>query len=84
LSAKEFGNNLTATVTATNTVKVAGTEVVQLYLSTPGKSMPKPAIELKGFAKTKALAPGESETLTFALTPHDLSISLDCSRALER
>jgi beta-glucosidase len=73
LSGKEFGASLTATVTIKNTGKVAGREVVQLYLSAPGKSMPKPALELKGFAKTKALAPGESQTLTFQLTPRDLA-----------
>jgi beta-glucosidase len=73
LSGTEFGKGLTATVTIKNTGKMAGREVVQLYLSAPGKSMPKPAIELKGFAKTKSLAPGESQTLTFSLTPRDLA-----------
>lgn len=73
LSGKEFGTSLTASVTIKNTGKVAGREAVQLYLSAPGKSMPKPAMELKGFAKTKSLAPGESQTLTFQLTPRDLA-----------
>ena len=73
LSGTEFGTGLTAMVTVKNTGKVAGREVVQLYLSAPGKSMPKPAIELKGFAKTKSLAPGESQTLTFKLSPRDLT-----------
>ena len=73
LSAKEFGTGLTATVTVKNTGKVAGREVVQLYLSAPGKSMPKPVMELKGFAKTKLLAAGESQTLTLQITPRDLS-----------
>ena len=47
--------------------------MVQLYVSAPGTSMPKPAIELRGFAKTKVLAPGESQTLTFTITPRDLA-----------
>ncbi len=73
LSGTEFGTGLSATVTIKNTGKASGREVVQLYVSAPGKSMPKPAIELRGFAKTKALAPGESQTLTFTLTPRDLA-----------
>jgi beta-glucosidase len=81
LSAREFADTLTATVTVTNAGKVVGKEIVQLYLSAPGKSMPKPAIELKGFAKTKALAPGESETLTFTLAPRDLASFDEASSA---
>jgi beta-glucosidase len=73
LSAKEFTGELTATVTVKNTGKVAGREVAQLYISAPGKSMPKPAIELRGFAKTKLLAAGESQTLTFTIKPRDLA-----------
>ncbi len=73
LSGTEFGTGLTATVTIKNTGKAAGRDIAQLYLSAPGTSMPKPAIELRGFAKTKLLAPGESQTLTFTLTPRDLA-----------
>jgi beta-glucosidase len=80
LSGAEFGTGLTAAVTVKNTGKIAGREVVQLYVSAPGQSMPKPAIELRGFAKTKSLAPGESQTLTFALAPRDLA-SFDESSA---
>jgi beta-glucosidase len=73
LSATEFGTGLTAAVSIKNTGKSPGREVVQLYLSAPGKSMPKPSIELRGFAKTKVLAPGESQTLTFTIAPRDLA-----------
>jgi beta-glucosidase len=73
LSGSEFGTGLTATVTIRNTGKAPGREVVQLYVSAPGKAMPKPAIELKGFAKTKTLAPGESQALTFTLGARDLA-----------
>jgi beta-glucosidase len=66
-------NEMTASVTVTNTGKAAGREVVQLYVSAPGKIAPKPAVELKGFAKTKLLKPGESETVSFTLTARDLA-----------
>ncbi len=56
-----------------NTGKVAGREVVEVYLHAPGKDMNKPAEELKAFAKTGLLQPGETETLQFALTPEDLA-----------
>jgi beta-glucosidase len=73
LSGAEFGKELTVTVTVTNAGSAPGREVVQLYLSAPGKVAPKPALELRGFAKTKTLKPGESETLSFTLTPRDLA-----------
>ena len=60
LSGPVFTGEITAAVTVTNNGKASGREVVQLYLSAPGKSMPKPALELRGFAKTKLLKPGES------------------------
>ena len=73
LSSGEFEGELTVSVKVTNTGAAAGREVAQLYLSAPGKVAPKPALELRGFAKTKTLEPGESETLSFSLTPRDLA-----------
>jgi len=67
------GGEVTASLEITNSGTVAGREVVQLYLSAPGKSTPKPAVELKAFAKTKTLKPGESETVSFSLSARDLA-----------
>ncbi len=58
------GETLTAKVTVKNTGdKFSGKQLVQLYVSAPDGKLEKPVKELKAFAKTKELAPGEAETL---------------------
>ena len=66
-------NSYTFTCTVKNTGKTAGKEVVELYISAPGKSMSKPAKELKAFAKTKLLQPGESQTIQLVVPEADLA-----------
>ena len=66
-------DGFTATITVTNTGKVPGREVVELYVSAPSGGLEKPDRELKAFAKTKTLAPGESETLTMTVTAYELA-----------
>ena len=73
LSSNQFADKIEVKVTVKNTGEVAGKEVVQLYLSAPGEVMEKPVQELKGFAKTKLLQPGESQQLSFELDAHSLA-----------
>jgi beta-glucosidase len=73
LSSADFKGNITATVDIANTGKTAGKEVVQLYLSAPSVKLNKPAEELKGFAKTNLLQPGQKQTVSFVITAADLA-----------
>lgn len=54
-----------------NTGSRAGDEVVQLYIHQQVSSVTRPIKELKGFERV-TLAPGESKTVTFTLSPHSL------------
>ena len=68
------GDSFTIIVTLTNTGKAAGKETAQIYVSAPqSKILPKPQKELKTFAKTRLLAPGESETLRMTIPRRDLA-----------
>jgi beta-glucosidase len=59
-------------VDITNTGKVAGQEVAQLYVRDVQASLARPYKELKGFQKV-ALEPGETQTARFTLDPRSLS-----------
>ena len=76
-------DGFTASITVTNTGKVAGREVVELYVAAPSGGLEKPARELKSFGKTKLLAPGESETLTMKVNAYDLASFNDKHSAWE-
>lgn len=67
-------------VTVQNTGKVAGKDVVQVYVKAPKGELDKPERELKGFAKTPELAAGESCTVTIYISKESLA-SYDESKA---
>ncbi len=73
LSSDTFSDKINVTVQVKNTGSFAGKEVAELYLSAPNMVMEKPAQELKGFAKTQLLKPGESQTLSFELDKRSLA-----------
>lgn len=72
-SVKRRGNTYTASIKVTNTGSVAGREVIQLYVTTPAGTLDKPERELKAFAKTVELAPGEFQTVQMTYTAYDLA-----------
>ena len=68
------GESVTVSVTVANVGGVAGKEIAQVYVSAPkNKQMEKPLKELKAFAKTRLLQPGEQETLRMVIPKKDLA-----------
>jgi beta-glucosidase len=66
------GKPVTVTFDVTNTGEREGAEVAELYVSDTHSSVPRPAKELKGFARVE-LKPGESKKVSLALDRRDLS-----------
>lgn len=73
LGSNSFSGKMMVYLTVKNTGKVAGKEVVQLYLSAPDAEMEKPTQELREFGKTRLLQPGESQQLSFELDSRALA-----------
>lgn len=70
ITASDFkldGDKVTGSVNVKNTGSTPGREVVQIYCSAPQGKLGKPARVLCGFDKTRALQPGESQTLSFEI-----------------
>jgi beta-glucosidase len=80
LSSSKFNGSITVTVNVKNNGKVAGKEVTELYLTAPSVKLDKPILELKGFAKTTLLQPGESQTLSFVIDSRRLA-SFDTAKS---
>ncbi len=74
---------MTAAVTVKNTGAAAGKEAVQIYVTAPDGGLVKPEFELKAFAKTRELKPGESETLTMTIDPYTLASFNEATSAWE-
>ena len=71
---------MTVSVSIKNVGKVEGREVTQVYVAAPAGSLAKPAKELRAFAKTRSLKPGENHILNFSLAARDLA-SFDPARS---
>ena len=67
------GDKCEMKVSVKNTGNCAGKESVQLYVKAPAGGLEKPAKELKAFAKTKLLQPGESEVVTLSWNLMDMA-----------
>ena len=72
----QTGGEIKIAVDVANSGKRPGDEVVQLYVSHQGASVPVPIRSLEGFTRI-TLRPGQKKTVTFTLAPHQLSIVKD-------
>ena len=70
---KVAGDVVNVTITVKNTGSVSGKEVAQVYVQAPKGRLEKPVQELKAFAKTRELKPGESQTLTMQIEKRQLA-----------
>ena len=70
---KVSDNEVMVSITVKNTGKVSGKEVAQVYVSAPKGTLEKPVHELKAFAKTRELKPGEQQTLVMNLQKRELA-----------
>ena len=74
LSVSDTGGIYTVKVDVKNTGDKAGRNVVELFVAAPNsKKVNKPEKELRNYAKTKLLQPGETETVTMKITTEDLA-----------
>jgi beta-glucosidase len=73
-----IGDTVQVSVNVSNEGKLAGDEVVQLYVSDPDASVPVPIRSLKGFKRIHLL-PGEIKTVSFSIPPDAFSIISDAN-----
>lgn len=74
IKASREGSSIFVNITVRNTGNMTGKETVQVYVSAPkNKQIEKPAKELKAFAKTRQLQPGEAQDLRIEIDIDDLA-----------
>jgi len=79
----KFGENITVSVNVKNTGTLTGKEAVLVYINDVAASVTRPNKQLKAFKKIE-LNPGQTQALSFTLTPQDLSfIGIDMKRVVE-
>ena len=67
------GDKVNVSINVKNSGSMSGKEVAQVYIAAPAGKLEKPAKELKAFAKTRDLKPGESQTLNMTIAVRDLA-----------
>lgn len=72
IDATLINDTINIVVTVRNTADRAGKEVVQIYVSKVNSTIDRPEQELKAFAKTRNLAPGEAEDIRISIPVSDL------------
>ena len=74
IKASREGSSIFVNITVRNTGNMTGKETVQVYVSAPkNKQIEKPTKELKAFAKTRQLKPGEAQDLRIEIDIDDLA-----------
>lgn len=72
-SVKSSRGETAVSVKVTNTGKIPGKDVVELYVAAPQGELDKPVKELKAYAKTRELQPGESQLITLKVKNSELA-----------
>ena len=72
-SVKPSRGETAVSVKVTNTGKIPGKDVVELYVAAPQGELDKPVKELKAYAKTRELQPGESQLVTLKVKNSELA-----------
>ena len=73
MTVKNDGDSITVCITVKNTGKYVGKEAVLIYVSAPQDKLNRPVKELKAFAKTRLLKPGQSQMLKMTVSQQDLA-----------